>query len=103
MNSDQTVTIIELRRLLHELRDKSSHVGIRFRMIGEMWHLSHQNVIRLSDAGVVLYDGGANKIRVISDLRRVMQFELDGRFQNYQPHVHYGVTTDDIAYSAVDE
>lgn len=103
MKSKQTVSILELRRLLHELKDKSSHVGIRFRMIGELWHVSHQNVIRLTETGVVLYDTDANKIRVISDLRRVMQFELDGRFQNFQPYVHYGVTTDDLAYSSIEE
>jgi hypothetical protein len=92
MNTNDTISEVELRRLLHELKDKKRGIRIRFRLLGEMWQVNHHHVIQLTDHGVALHDGEKNKIVVLPNLKSVMQFELDGNFQNYQPHFHYSVS-----------
>jgi hypothetical protein len=90
-NTITTVSILELKRLLIELAEHSNNVCIRFRLIGELWQARYYKVLRVTDNGVALIDEPANKLVFISNLSNVMQFELDGTFQIYQPNYHYSV------------
>ena len=85
------VPVLELRRLLFELKDLSPNTCIRVRLMGEMWQNNHCRVLKLTEKGVVLNDERSNKLVVIQDLNNVMQFEVDQPFQNFQPHFHYTV------------
>jgi hypothetical protein len=85
------VNILEFRRLLFELKDFSPQTCIRFRLIGEMWQPNHLRILRLTEKGISLLDQSQNKLLFIQDLQSVMQFELDGSFQHYQPNFHYSV------------
>jgi hypothetical protein len=91
-NTATEVTVLELRRLLVELAEHSSSVCIRFRLLGELWQTHHCKVLKLSGDGVALLDEPSNKLFFIQDLNKIMQFEIDGQYQNYQPHYHYTVT-----------
>jgi hypothetical protein len=90
-NTITTVSILELKRLLIELAEHGNNVCIRFRLIGELWQPHYYKVLKLTDNGVALIDEPSNKLLFISNLSNVMQFELDNRFQNYQPNNHYSV------------
>jgi hypothetical protein len=83
------VEVLELRRLLYELKDQRSDICIRFRLIGEMWQPSFSRVIKLIESGVVLLNEENNLAVSIKDLREVVQFEIDARYQNFHPHNHY--------------
>jgi hypothetical protein len=85
------VPALELRRLLFELRDFRPDIGIRFRVMGEMWHTNHHKILKITEKGVVLNDERNNKLVFIQDLNNVMQFEIDNPYQIYQPHFHYTV------------
>jgi hypothetical protein len=85
------VPVLELRRLLHELKDLRPDICIRFRLIGEMWQTFHLRIVKVTEKGVALNDEHTNKLMFIRDLKHVMQFELDKAFQQYQPHFHYVV------------
>lgn len=85
--------MLALRRLLHDLRDLRPDIGVRFRLMGEMWHPNHTRVIQLTEKGVALNDEKSNKLIFVRDLVNVMQFELDRAFQQFQPHFHYNVNT----------
>jgi hypothetical protein len=85
------VPVLELRRLLFELKDLRPDICIRFRFIGEMWQNNHYRVLKLTEKGVVLNDERANKLQFVQDLNKVIQFELDQAFQKFQPHYHYSV------------
>jgi hypothetical protein len=91
MTNTTLVSVLELRRLLVEILDKRPDICIRFRLIGEMWQNIHYRVVGLTDKGGVLNDEQTNKLIFINDLTQVMQFEIDQRFQQYQPHYHYEV------------
>jgi hypothetical protein len=85
------VTVLELRRLLHSLKDLRPDICIRFRLMGEMWQNNHMRVLQPSEKGVALNDERTNQLVFIRDLNMVMQFEIDRTFQQYQPHFHYSV------------
>jgi hypothetical protein len=85
------VSVLELRRLLFILHESRPDIGIRFRLIGEMWHSRHLRLVAVTEKGAALNDDKANKLIYIQDLNQIMQFELDHAFQQYQPHFHYSV------------
>ena len=91
MADQNQISLLELRRLLHELRDHGLDTGIRFRLIGEMWQPMHHQVLHLTAHGVALKDPVSKKLLLIPDLSQVMQFEIDNPYQQYQPHFHYSV------------
>ena len=86
------ISVLELRRLLVELRDKRPDICIRFRLLGQMWLLHFMRIILVTDRGVVLNNEVSNRLVTVRDLNNVIQFEIDNRFQNYRPHYHYDVT-----------
>ena len=92
------IPIIEFKRLLHQLRDHRPDIGIRVRMMGEMWKSSHFNVFQVTEKGVILCDDATKKLVMVPDLTQVMQFELDQSFQQYEPHFHYSVDPVLVSY-----
>jgi hypothetical protein len=82
---------LELRRLLYELVDKRPDICIRFRFIGEMWQSEFWRVVALTKNGVVLFNAAGNRINIVKDLRKVVQFEIDSRYQHFHPHDHYSI------------
>ena|SRR5687768_8191232 len=92
MKSDRNlISILELKRLLTELKDKRPDICFRYRMLGELWIPNFHRVIRVTDNGVILNDEVSNRLRNIADLSGIMQFEIDNSFQNFEPHFHYEV------------
>lgn len=88
------ISVLELKRLLVELKDKRPDICVRYRLLGEMWAQHFMRVLRVTEKGVMLSDEPSNKLVLITDLSNVMQFELDNRFQNFQPFYHYEVKPD---------
>jgi hypothetical protein len=91
MTENHQVPVLQLRRLLYELRDLRPDICIRFRLIGEMWQVNFYHIVSISEKGAALNDEKANKLIFISDLSHVMQFEIDHSFKEYEPHFHYTV------------
>ena len=85
------ISLLELRKLLYDLRDKRPDIFIRFRLLGELWFVHFAQIIDITNKGVILKEESSGKIYPIPDLRNVMQFELDHNFQNFQAHFHYNV------------
>jgi hypothetical protein len=90
-NEESIISVIGLRRLLVELAEKRPNVCIRPRLMGEMWLPVFMRVVAATDKGVLLQDEDTGRFVSVSDISYVMQFELDNRFQNFQPHFHYEV------------
>ena len=87
------VAVLELRRLLVELKEHRPDICIRYRLIGQMWAQNFLRVIQISDPGVLLSDETSNKLVTIPDISQIIQFELDKPFQFYQPYFHFEVVT----------
>lgn len=68
-------------------------VGIRFRTLGEMWKPNFMRLVRLTDRGAIFVDESSEEFVFVADLSDIVQFEIDDRFHNLQPHFHYEVTT----------
>ena len=66
-------------------------MGIRFRMLGEMWKPNFMQMVRLTDRGAVFIDDSIKEFVFVSDLADVVQFELEDRHNELQPHFHYEV------------
>jgi hypothetical protein len=85
------VSVLELKRLLVDLRQKRQDICFRYRLVGEMWIVNAMRVMSVIEKGVLLNDEQNNKLVTISDLSMIMQFEIDAPFQGFQPHFHYHV------------
>lgn len=92
MTKNNQVPVLQLKRLLYELKDLRPDICVRFRLIGEMWQVSFHRIISLTEKGVVLNNEKDNKLIFIQDLSNVMQFEIDHSFREFEPHFHYSIT-----------
>lgn len=66
-------------------------IGIRVRLMGEMWQPIYHRVFQITDRGVALCEEVSRKLVMIPDLGHVMQFELDQVFKQFEPHFHYAI------------
>lgn len=85
------VSVVELRRLLVELKEHRPDICIRYRMLGQMWAQNFLRVVLVTARGVLLNDETENKLKTIPDLSQIIQFELDKPFQSYRPYFHYEI------------
>jgi hypothetical protein len=92
------ISVLELKRLLVELKDRRPDICFRYRLLGEMWKPNFMRIIDISEKGAVLNDENNNKLLFLPDLTQVMQFELDAKFQQFQPHFHYEVQPTENVY-----
>jgi hypothetical protein len=91
MTKKTLLSDLELKRLIIEIKDYDPNMCIRFRLIGEMWQVHMMRIITVTENRVLIHDEIANRLLSI-DLSNVMQFEIDARFRDIQPHYHYEVT-----------
>jgi hypothetical protein len=91
MNSQNNVAVLELRRLLFELKDLRPDICIRLRQLGAMWQPSFCQVVKMTETGVIMCDTSTSEFCFIKNLNNVVQFELDSMFQSYHPHYHYSI------------
>jgi hypothetical protein len=94
IKSKALISVLELKRLLIDLKEKRPDICIRYRLIGELWVTSFRRVVSVADSGASFNDEVHNKLFFLRDISNIMQFELDNRFQDYQPFFHYNVTAD---------
>lgn len=85
------ISVLELRRLLVDLREKRPDIRIRFRLLGELWTVNFMQVMRVNEKGALFFDDLLGFLSV-SDLNFIMQFELEKPFRGFQPYYHYEVT-----------
>lgn len=91
MERPPMISVIVLKRLLVELKDKRPDICIRFRCMGELWRQHFTRVVIVTERGALFNDEAQNRLLTVRDLSVIMQFELDNRFQNFQPFFHYQV------------
>jgi hypothetical protein len=90
--SKNYITTFYLRSLLSELGSREIPVGIRFRILGEMWKPHFMRVVRLTDRGAIFVDESSKEFVFVSELNDIVQFEIEDRVHELQPHFHYEVT-----------
>jgi hypothetical protein len=91
ITKNSQISIVELKRLLFALKDSKLDIGIRLRLVGEMWQNHYLRLLNVTEKSAAFNDERSNKLIFIQDLNNIMQFELDQGFQQYQPHFHYSV------------
>lgn len=89
--STKALSNLAFKRLVFDLRDKGRGLHVRFRLLGEMWKPNFMRLIKITERGAIFADETTKDLVFVSDLDEVIQFELDGRFQEFQPHYHYSV------------
>jgi hypothetical protein len=90
-NTHTLISVLELRRLLIDLKQKRPDICFRYRLLGEMWVTNAMRVVSVSEKAVLLNDEQNNRLVTVNDLSLIMQFEIDAPFQGFQPHFHYHV------------
>ena len=79
------------RKLDALLAGRKTSVCFRFRMLGEMWKPNFMHVVKVTDRGAIFSDAYTQEFVFVSDLSDIVQFEIDDRYQEFQPHFHYEV------------
>lgn len=88
-----TLTTLELKQSLIALKEHAPNTCIRLRMLGEMWQEFFQRITSISEERVLLHDEVKNRLQSFA-IGQVMQFEIDRKFRELQPHNHYTVEPD---------
>ena len=91
LTSNETISVLELKRLLQSLKDANTGIFIRLRMLGQMWQPNFSRIFLVTDNGAVMIDQTTRKVEIIHNLGDVVQFELETRFQAFQPWFHYNI------------
>jgi hypothetical protein len=86
-----SISIIELRRLLIDIKEHRPDIAIRFRLLGQMWLKNFMNIFIVSESGIVMVDPQTKAAEIIPDVSHIIQFEIESKFQVYQPNYHYTV------------
>jgi hypothetical protein len=84
-----SISSLELKQLFIQLINISD-VCVRYRQLGELWMRNFTRVISVSEKNGLVYDELDQKYYLVR-FNNVMQFEIDSRFQNFQPYFHYSV------------
>lgn len=91
MDNTDTITTVDLRRLLVELLDHSPNTGIRFRVMGNMWEKNYLQIIHATtEYSVIVQDKKSDQMKFIS-LKQVVEFEIEQKFKGFKPNYHYKV------------
>jgi hypothetical protein len=91
MDERKEVSVLELKKLLVDLMEKRPDICIRIRQQGAMWQTSFTRVLTVKESGTILFSESLNRFYRITNLRTIIQFEIDHGFQIYKPHFHYDV------------
>src|SRR5215218_1557979 len=83
-----SVSTLELKRLLFDLKEKRPDICVRYRVLGKFWMDNFMHVMSVGDRDVTFFDPTATRSHELTDLADVVQFELDKKFQKFQPHFH---------------
>jgi hypothetical protein len=92
MSRGNQISVVELKRLLVDLKEKKPDIGVRFRLLGHLWSRNFCRIIAVTENGVTVNEEPDNKICTIPHLGNIIQFELDSAFTNFQPFNHYDVS-----------
>ncbi len=91
------VSVNELKILILSIVEKRQPIGFRYRLIGQLWNPDFLRIISSSNESEILFlDEKIIKHMSISVLSNIIQFELDSRFEHYQPNFHYQVSIHEI-------
>lgn len=90
--SKNYITTITLRNFLNDLHLRGLSLGVRFRMLGEMWKPNFMKVVKITDRGAIFTDEATKEFVFVADLSDIVQFEIDDRHREFEPHHHYEVS-----------
>jgi hypothetical protein len=92
---DNSLSLLQLRQLLIDIKEHGPNVCVRFRLIGELWQQQMMRVVTVTDDRVLVHDEVNNKLISI-EINHIMQFEVDNKFKVLQPHNHYDIILGDV-------
>jgi hypothetical protein len=84
-----TFSGLEVKALMLNLT-RTPNICFRFRVIGEMWMKNLMQITAVNERTALFFDEVDTKYYLVR-INNIMQFEIDARFQNFQPYFHYGI------------
>ena len=87
----RAITALELKRILIDICEHHVDVCVRFRLVGQMWYDQFVRVVTVVEDRILLNDEVRQKL-VTVDLKNIVQFEIDGKFREFEPNTHYDIT-----------
>lgn len=85
------VSVPELRQLLCDVKVLRPDIGVRLRLLGDLWQQYYFLILRIGENDLTLKEEHSDRSIHIPDFNLIVQFELSNTFKQYQPHFHYSV------------
>jgi hypothetical protein len=85
------LSTLDLRRLLIEMKETRSNVHVKFRLVGQPWKPNFLKILVITERGVVLVDELDSTLIFLTDLSRIMQFQVDANFRELEALHEYSV------------
>lgn len=94
-NISGVVTTTQVQALFADMVANPSGVCARTRLLGEMWYPNFMHLLMITKSGVIIFnDEVLRKAVTVLRIEDIIQFEIDRKFQVYEPHFHYDVRVD---------
>jgi hypothetical protein len=81
----------ELRQLLQSLQGTKAGASFRCRVLAKLWIPAFARVVSIEAKRLVLFDEVKCASFTIEDLEYIIQFEIDQRHRQFEPHLHYTI------------
>lgn len=92
--SKQTsITTLQLKQWLVDLKEHGQNVCARVRIIGQLWQQHFMRVVNVTEERVLLHDEVNSKL-ISFQINDIIQMEIDHRFRQFEPHNHYTIVQD---------
>jgi hypothetical protein len=89
----RSITSLQLRQLLIDIKEHGPNVCVRYRLEGELWQRFFVRVMLVREQRVLVLDEVSDKLISVPILP-IIQIELDNAFKQYQPYDHYDILLD---------
>lgn len=93
------VSQADLEALLFSIAQHEPGICIRYRTLGQLWYPNFLKIVNIQGEKTILFhDEQREKLISLSDPSRIVQFELDGRFRQFEPNFHYQVSDENCFF-----
>lgn len=89
-NKKRVIPALELKRILIDIYEHRVDINVRFRLVGQMWQNHFARVVTVIEDRILL-NNETQKQFISLDLKHVIQFEIDGKFREFEPNFHYDI------------
>jgi hypothetical protein len=89
MQTNDAISTLEFKRIVFDIWEHAPATRIRVRVMGQLWMKNYVQIVHITGSNaMIVQDKDQMKHVSIND---VAEFEVEAKFQDFNPHNHYQV------------